>query len=70
MIECPCLLCTGWSVKEAGTAGDPWCSVLAAVTRWAELRVRSRDDDLYDLMVAEVDQRNAADLLRAAGWCP
>jgi hypothetical protein len=70
MIACPCLLCVGWAVEEAGTAGDPWRSVLAAVTRWAELRVRNRDEDRYDLMVAEVDRRNAADLLLAAGWRP
>ena len=70
MIACPCPLCTAWAVDEAGTAGDPWRPVLAAVTRWAELRVRSRDEDLYELMMAEVEQRNAADLLGVAGWCP
>ncbi|MEN6519333.1 MAG: hypothetical protein ABFC38_14360 [Methanospirillum sp.] len=69
MTACPCLLCAGWAVEEAGTAGDPWRSVLIAVTRWAELRLRNRDEDVYDLMVAEVDHRNGADLLRAAGWC-
>ncbi|HQJ88409.1 MAG TPA: hypothetical protein PLY91_07705 [Methanoregulaceae archaeon] len=70
MIACPCSPCTAWAVGEAGSAGDPWRSVLAEVLRWAELRVRGRDEDLYDLMKAEVEQRNAADLLRAAGWCP
>ena len=52
MIACPCPLCTAWAVEEAGTAGDPWRPVLAAVTRWAELRVRSRDEDLYELLMA------------------
>ncbi|MEN6516984.1 MAG: hypothetical protein ABFC38_02190 [Methanospirillum sp.] len=58
------------AVEEAGTAGDPWRSVLAEVSRWARLRVRDRREDRYALLVAEVEQRNAADLLRAAGWCP
>ena len=70
MTVCPCLRCTAWAVAEAGSAGEPWRPVLAAVTRWAELRVSGRDEDLYDLMMAEVEQRNAADLLDAAGWYP
>ena len=70
MIACPCPLCAARAVEEAGTAGEPWRSVLAAVTHWAELRVRNRDEDRYALLVAEVEERNAADLLRAAGWCP
>jgi len=70
MIACPCRPCIARAVEEAGSAGEPWRSVLAAVMRWAELRVRNRDEDRYALLVAEVEERNAADLLRAAGWCP
>lgn len=70
MTACPCPHCTAWAVDEAGSAGEPWRPVLAEVLRWAELRVRGRDEDLYELMRAEVEQRNAADLLGAAGWCP
>lgn len=70
MTACPCPVCTVWAVEEAGCAGEPWRPVLADVTRLAELRARGRDEDLYDLMMAEVEQRNAADLLGAAGWCP
>lgn len=70
MTGCPCPLCTARAVEEAGSAGEPWRPVLAEVLRWAELRVRSRDEDLYDLMTAEVEQRNAADLLGAVGWYP
>ena len=66
----PCRACTRRAVEEAGTAGDPWRSVLAEVARWALLRVRGRREDRYALIVAEVEQRNAADLLRAAGGCP
>ncbi|MEN6341974.1 MAG: hypothetical protein ABFC89_05385 [Methanospirillum sp.] len=65
-----CGACSHRAVEEAGTPGDPWRSVLAAVMRWAELRVGDRREDRYALIVAEVEQRNAADLLRAAGWCP
>ncbi len=57
------------AVEEAGSAGEPWRSVLAAVTRWAGLSSRDREEDRYALLVAEVEERNAADLLRAAGWC-
>ena len=70
MTACPCLLCTAWAVGEAGSAGEPWRSVLAEVLRWAERRARGRNEDLYDLMMAEAGQRNAADLLSASGWCP
>ena len=70
MTACPCTRCTAWAVGEAGSAGEPWRPVLAEVLRWAELRVRGREEDLYELMIAEVGQRNAADLLRASGWCP
>lgn len=70
MIICPCPLCMAWAVEEAGTAGEPWRPVLASVTQLAELRAHGRDEDLYELMMAEVKQRNAADLLGAAGWCP
>ena len=69
MTAYPCPCCAARAVEEAGSAGEPWRPVLAAVTRWAELQVRGRDEDLYDLMMAEVEQRNAADLLGAAGWC-
>ena len=67
MNACPCAACRR-ALEEAGAPQDPWRPVLAEVMRWAELRVR--DDDRYALLVAEVEQRNAADLLRAAGWCP
>lgn len=70
MTACPCPLCMAWAVEEAGSAGEPWRPVLAEVLHWAALRVRGRDEDLYELMMAEVERRNAADLLRAAGWCP
>lgn len=70
MIACSCLLCAARAVEEADGAGEPWRSVLAPVMRWAELRLRNRDEDRYALLVAEVEERNAADLLRAAGWCP
>jgi hypothetical protein len=65
-----CRACARTAVAEAGSAGDPWRSVLAEVTRWAGLRTRDRPGDRYALLVAEVEQRNAADLLRAAGWRP
>lgn len=68
MSACPCPACWRRAVEEAGTAGEPWRSVLAAVTRWAALRLRNRDRDRYALLVAEVDGRNAADLLDTAGW--
>lgn len=64
----PCRACVGPAAEEAGSAGEPWRSVLAEVARWAELRVGDRREDRYELLVAEVEQRNAADLLRAAGW--
>ena len=70
MTACPCALCVGRAVEEAGSDGEPWRSVLAEVLRWAALRIRGRDADLYDLMMAEAGQRNAADLLGASGWCP
>ena len=70
MIARPCDACVQRAADEAGATGEPWRSVLAAVVRWAELRVRNRDEDRYALIVAEVERRNAADLLRAAGWCP
>jgi hypothetical protein len=54
----------------AERAGEPWRSVLAEVSRWAGHRVRNRREDRYALLVAEVEQRNAADLLTAAGWSP
>jgi len=53
---------------SAGGVGEPWRSVLAEVTGWAGLQVRNRDEDRYALLVAEVEQRNAADLLQAVGW--
>lgn len=64
----PCPACWRRAVEEAGTAGDPWRSVLAAVTHWAGLRLRNGVGDRYSLLVAEVERRNAADLLDAAGW--
>jgi hypothetical protein len=70
MIALSCRVRVQRAAEEAGTPGDPWRSVLAAVMRWAELRVGGRREDRYALLVAEVEQRNAADLLRAAGWCP
>jgi len=69
MIALSCRARVQRAVEEAGTAGDPWRSVLAEVSYWARLRVRGRREDRYALIVAEVEQRNAADLLRAAGWC-
>lgn len=64
----PCRACVRAAAEEAGSAGDPWRSVLAGVSRWARLRVRNRPGDRYELLEAEVEQRNAADLLKAAGW--
>jgi hypothetical protein len=66
----PCERCTARAVEEAGSAGEPWRPVLAPVMHWAELRVRNREEDRYALLVAEVEERNAADLLGATGWCP
>ena len=65
----PCAACRR-ALEEAGPPVDPWRPVLADVMRWAELCVRDRNEDRYALLVAEVEERNAADLLRAAGWCP
>lgn len=70
MTACPCPRCTSRAVGEAGSAGEPRRPVLASVTHWADLRVRGRDEGRYALLVAEVEQRNAADLLRVSGWCP
>ena len=70
MTACPCPRCTARAVEEAGSDGEPWRSVLAGVTRWAGLSARGREEDRYALLVAEVEERNAGDLLRAAGWCP
>ncbi|MEN6518175.1 MAG: hypothetical protein ABFC38_08250 [Methanospirillum sp.] len=64
----PCRACVRAAAEDAGSAGGPWRSVLVGVSRWAELRVRDRPGDRYELLAAEVEQRNAADLLRAAGW--
>ena len=68
MTACPCPCCAARAVEEAWSAGEPWRSVLAEVQRWAELSARNRIEDRYALLVAEVEERNAADLLRAAGW--
>jgi hypothetical protein len=70
MIACPCHACTSWALEETGTAGEPWRPVPAGVTRWARLRVRNREEDRDALMVAEVEEGPAADLLRAAEWYP
>ena len=52
MIACVCPTSTGWAHEEVDSTGDPWRSVLAEVSRWAELRVRNRKEDRIVLLVA------------------
>ena len=65
-----CRACLWAAASEAGSPGEPWRSVLAQVSRWAGYTVRNRDEDRYALILAEVEQRNAADLLARRGVGP